>query len=280
MSRPDRYVEMFARLRGAGEGAFVPYLTLGDPSPADTVELASCAVDAGADALELGIPFSDPIADGPAIQASTQRALSAGTSPGTALELAAEIRANHPQLPLGLLVYSNLAVHAGLASFLGRVSEAGFDSVLFADVPALEAESFHRATSRADLDFVMIVPPNASEETVRTAAERTSGYVYVVTRDGPTGAEHEAASADHPHLDQLDQLGAPPALVGFGVSEPRHVRETLASGAAGAISGSAVVRRIEAHLDDREAMLDAVASFVADMKSAAASRSPAREGSS
>lgn len=268
---------MFARLRDADEGAFVPYLTLGDPSPADTVELASCAVDAGADAVELGIPFSDPIADGPAIQASTQRALAAGTSPGTALELAAEIRANHPHLPLGLLVYSNLAVHAGLESFLHRVSDTGCDSVLFADVPALEAESFHRAAARTDLDFVMIVPPNASEETVRTAADRTSGYVYVVTRDGPTGAEREAASSDHPHLEQLDQLGAPPALVGFGVSEPRHIREALASGAAGAISGSAVARRIEAHLDDRDEMFESVAAFVSEMKRAAASPTTAAE---
>lgn len=276
MSRPDRYNQMFARLRRAGEGAFVPYLTLGDPTPSDSVELARRLVagepdreeSSGADALELGIPFSDPIADGPAIQASTQRALSSGTTPETALEVAAAIRSDHPDLPLGLLVYSNLVVHNGVDEFFERIADAGFDSVLVADVPALESAPFHHAASQAGLDFVMIVPPNASEATVRTAAERSSGYIYVVTRDGPTGEGRAARSGDTPHLDQLRELGAPPSLVGFGVSEPEHVREALDAGANGAISGSAVARRIEAHPDDRGAMLDAVGAFVTEMKEA------------
>jgi len=272
VNRPDRYAEMFERLRAADEGAFVPYLTLGDPSPSRSIELARRLLEGGgrgADALELGIPFSDPIADGPAIQASAQRAIGGGTTPELALETAAAIRDEHPQVPLGLLVYSNLAVRHGVESFFGRVAGAGFDSVLVADLPAMEAEPFHRAATSVGLDFVLIVPPNASEETLRSAAERTSGYVYVVTREGPTGAERAARAAGHPHFEALRRRGAPPALVGFGVSEPRHVEEALRAGAAGAISGSAVARRIEEHLGDREAMLAAVGSFVSEMKAAA-----------
>lgn len=263
-----RYDKMFQRLAERGEIAFVPFTVLGDPNRETSLEVLRALIAGGADALELGIPFSDPVADGPTIQAADNRALSSGVTKRDAWEIVSKIRQETPEIPIGLLVYANLVVHEGLDSFYAAATQSGVDSVLVADVPTLEARPFCDAARTAGIDPVMIAPPNASTAQLKIIASSGGGYTYVITRRGVTGAD-EDVQLNHSHLlDTLSQHNAPPSLFGFGISKPEHVKAARSAGAAGAISGSAVVSRIEIHLSDTQAMTKDIQTFVAEMKAA------------
>jgi tryptophan synthase alpha chain len=259
----DRYAVTFARERRV----FVPFLMLGDPDAATSEALIEAAIAGGADALELGIPFSDPIADGPVIQDAAVRARAAGTTPASAFALVAAVRARHPALPIGLLVYANLVVARGRDAFYGRARDAGVDSVLVADVPLGEAEPFVAAARRHEVAPIFVAPPDASDATAHRIAELGAGYTYVLGRAGVTGEGSEPIPPSPELIAALRRHRAPPALVGFGVARPDHVERAIAAGAAGAISGSALVARI-ARAPDRAAKLRATEEFVRAMKGA------------
>lgn len=263
-----RYEGMFSRLSRRGEGAFVPFVVLGDPDRAESERVIRSLVQAGADALELGIPFSDPVADGPAIQAAALRALESGLGVADAFGIVGSVRAEFPDLPIGLLVYANLVVHAGADRFYARAAEAGVDSVLVADAPTLESEPLEREAISHGIAPVLIAPPNAGEERLASIAARSRAYVYVVSRPGVTGAGRALRDDAARVLAALRAAGAAPPLLGFGISTPDHVRGALALGAAGAISGSAVAALIERGRHDRTRMLDEIAAFVRAMKEA------------
>ncbi len=266
----ERYAACFARLQERGEGAFVPFLVLGDPGGEESLELARALIAGGADMLELGIPFSDPIADGPTIQAAAQRALAAGATAAGCFELIGRLRAEFGEVPIGLLVYANLVVGRGRDVFYEQCAAAGVDSVLVADVPTLEAEPFVESARAAGVAPVMIAPPNVDEARLRRIAEWGEGYTYVVTRRGVTGADEEVAlEADV--VTRLRALDAAPPVFGFGISRGEHVRSALAAGAAGAISGSAIVRQVArwaAGELERDACLEAVRGLVGELKGA------------
>jgi len=263
----DRFTQTFARLTERGESAFVPFVVLGDPTPRASLEILMELVAAGADGLELGIPFSDPIADGPTIQAADVRSLAAGTTAADCWALIAQVREAHPTLPIGLLCYANLLVGPGLEVFYAAAQNAGVDAVLVADVPVAEGEPFAAAALAASICPVFIAPPGASEERLAEIARAGRGYTYVVARSGVTGVD-AAVAPDRALIDSLSALGAPPALVGFGISRPEHVRQVCRAGAAGAISGSAVVALVERYADDLPTLLPAIHSFVREMKAA------------
>lgn len=263
-----KYETLFKNLRQKNEGAFVPFAVIGDPNMELSFEIIESMIKGGADALELGIPFSDPVADGPVIQKATQRALSAGATPQKCFELIEKLTERYPEMPVGLLVYANLVVKDGLDNFYARAAQSGVDSVLVADVPVYEAPPFFRSGQNHGVDTVLIVPPRASEPTIRGIARISQGYTYVLARRGVTGDGQSLSPQNSEVFDRLEALGAPPALVGFGISRPEHVRETLAAGAAGAISGSAIVRIVENHLSEPEVMCQEISRFVSAMKGA------------
>jgi len=263
-----RYEAMFARLGAAGAGAFIPFAMLGDPDPSRSREILEALVAGGADALELGIPFSDPVADGPVIQAAAVRALEAGVRLADCWALVSGVRAAHPGLPLGLLVYANLVAHRGLATFYAEAAAAGVDSVLVADLPVAEAEPFRSAAIAAGIAPVFIAPPNADGDRLAAIAAAGRGYTYVVTREGVTGVDDALRRDSSALVARLRALGAPPPVLGFGISSPEHVRQGLAMGAAGVISGSAVVRIVARHLDAAGDAAPALRDFVAAMKAA------------
>ncbi|MDE2235169.1 MAG: tryptophan synthase subunit alpha [Gammaproteobacteria bacterium] len=238
-----RYARCFAALSRADRGAFIPFTVLGFP------DRVACALHLEilarhADALELGIPFSDPVADGPTIQRASRAALDAGANFAGCLQLIAAVRSQNPELPIGLLVYANLVVHRSIEEFYRRAAAAGVDSVLIADVPSEEGEPFAAAARDAGVAPVFIAPPNADDTALDRIARLGAGYTYVLTRRGITGTELAAGLPAPELLMQLKARAAPPAVLGFGVSEPRHVSEGIAAGAAGVISGSAVVNRL------------------------------------
>ncbi|WP_298444221.1 tryptophan synthase subunit alpha [uncultured Ferrimonas sp.] len=264
----SRYQQLFARLSERGEGAFVPFVTLGDPSAADAVAVIDALVAGGADALELGIPFSDPAADGPTIQNANLRALNAGVTPSQCFEILTQVRARYPDLPIGLLVYANLVFSPGLDVFYQRCADAGVDSVLVADVPVHASADFAAAAKSAGVAPIFIAPPNADSATLQQVASEGQGYTYLLSRAGVTGTETAAGMPVDHLLADLAKLNAPPAILGFGIAKPQQVQAAIAAGAAGAISGSAVVNIIEQHLHDPSARDAALTEFVKNMKAA------------
>ena len=261
----NRYRAMFERCRARDEGAFGAFLMLGDPDLESCAAYLDALVTGGADMVELGIPFSDPVADGPVIQAAAERALRARVRTADCLGLIHSFRAKHADIPIGVLTYANIVAARGIDAFCDALDDAGADSLLVADVPSLEAEPYAAAARLAGLDLVMISAPNTPPAALKRIADLSDGYSYCVARAGVTGAD-ERLALDHGRLfAALADLGAPLPVLGFGISKPEHVREALDSGAAGVISGSAIVRLIADRRPPSE-----VADFVRLLKEATA----------
>ena len=232
----SRYSAMFDRLNGTG--AFGAFLMLGDPDVESSARLLDSVVEGGADMIEVGIPFSDPVADGPVIQAAAQRALAAGVRVGDCFDLIAAFRGRHPDVPVGILTYANIVV--ARAGFMREATEAGADSLLIADVPALEADPFVREMGQAGIEPVLIAAANTPDATLEHIASLSKAYTYCVSRAGITGT-HAGGQFDSGLIGRLRAAGAPPPVFGFGISAPDHVRAALAAGARGVICGSAIV---------------------------------------
>lgn len=258
-----RYAAMFERCRERDEGAFGAFLMLGDPDVEASGAYLDALVEGGADMVELGIPFSDPVADGPVIQAAAERALKAGVRTAECLAMIAAFRARHPDIPVGILTYANIVAARGIERFARELAEAGADSLLVADVPTLEAQPYAVAARQSGIDLVMIAAPNTPEPALARIASLSSGYTYCVARDGVTGADRSPTLRHAPLFEALARLGAPPPVLGFGIGTPGHVREALGAGAAGVICGSALVRLVEAGASRR-----ALSSFVSELKAA------------
>nr|WP_314446043.1 tryptophan synthase subunit alpha [uncultured Sphingomonas sp.] len=238
----SRYAQMFERLKQRGEGAFGAFLMLGDPDKDTSAALLDAVVEAGADMVEVGIPFSDPVADGPVIQAAAERALAAGARVDDSFDLIRGLREKHPAVPIGILTYANILHARGRERFMADAAGAGADSVLVADVPSLEAAPYSAAARAAGLELVMIAAPNTPPPVLARIADLSGGYTYCVARAGVTGTSDRLA-LDHDALFAgLAEAGAPPPVLGFGISTPDQVRQALASGAAGVIAGSALVK--------------------------------------
>lgn len=264
----ERYNQLFERLNNLNQGAFVPFVTLGDPDAELSLKIVDALIEGGADALEIGIPFSDPLADGPTIQNANLRAFKSEITPTICFELLSRIRAKHPTMPIGLLVYANLVFTNGIENFYIRCQKAGVDSVLVADVPMNESKPFREAALAHDIAPIFICPPNGDDDLLQQISEHSRGYTYLLSRAGVTGTEQRAQMPLTHLVDKLKQYQAAPALQGFGISEPAQVTEAIKSGAAGAISGSAVVKIIENNLNQPDVMLKALTEFVRKMKNA------------
>jgi tryptophan synthase alpha chain len=263
----DRYAALFDRLAARREGAFIPFVMLGHPTPAASAAVLGALIDAGADALELGLPFSDPVADGPVIQAAAVEALAAGTRVADCWRLVEGARARAPSLPIGLLVYGNLVTRPGIDRFYGAAAAAGVDSVLVADVPLDESAPFVAAAGRSGIAPVFIAPPNATPDRLARVAAASRGYTYVTTRGGVTGEDDRGYPDLGQRMAALRALGAAPPVLGFGVSGPAQVRGALAAGAAGVIVGSAIVRRVTERPAARP-VDDALVDFLRSLKRA------------
>jgi len=264
----QRYQRCFEQLTQKKAGAFVPFVMLGDPDLALCKKIIKTLIVNGADALELGIPFSDPVADGPVIQKASIRALANGATVKKCLALVHSIRREYPEIPIGLLVYANLVVTHSMDSFYRQASAAGVDSVLIADVPVLESRAFIQAAKDHQIAPIFIATPNANEKTLQQVATLGEGYTYLLSRAGVTGTEVKAEMPVKRIIKTLSQHSAPPLLLGFGISSPAQVKKAIQSGAKGAISGSALVKVIAENLADEALMLDKLGQFVANMKQA------------
>jgi tryptophan synthase alpha chain len=237
----NRYKNAFETARAAGRGAFIPFTMLGWPNPADCWETIKVMVDEGATALELGIAFSDPVADGPVIQKAACETLDSGFSVNNAFALIGRIRQYNQTVPIGVLTYFNVVLATGADRFYRQAADCGVDSVLLADLPPDEYDEVAQPARQNDISPVFIASPMTGAERLRLIAQYSSAYIYVVSRLGITGV-------DERHDDNLRRLFAEakqttklPLCVGFGVSSPEAARRMLADGADGVITGSRII---------------------------------------
>ncbi len=270
----QRYQALFATLKEENEHAFIPFVTIGDPNAEQSFEVIKSLIDAGADALELGIPFSDPSADGETIQKAALRALNSGINTDICINTLKKVRQYAPQIPIGLLLYGNLVFAHGIDAFYQDMSVAGVDSVLIADVPIRESEPFRKAALKYGIAPIFIAPPNACDETLRAVSSYSHGYTYVLSRAGVTGVDdadspkNTVTSSANDLIANLTKYHAAPPVLGFGISTPQQVKDALKAGALGAISGSSVVKIIEDNLSDNTKMINELSHFIKAMKAA------------
>ena len=248
-----RIGRLFERLRAEGRPALITYLTAGDPSPEQTPALVAALERGGADLIELGIPFSDPIADGPVIQRGSDRALKAGTSVSTVLRIASEIR-KHSEIPLLLFTYMNPLLRYGLDRLAQDAVAAGIDGCLLTDLSVEEAEPYLAAMRGAGLDTVFLAAPTSSERRLRLVAQYSSGFIYLVSRTGVTGERASLSGSVAPLVQAMRRVTELPLAVGFGISTADQVR-AVGEIADGVAVGSAVVRTVEQYASSPELVI-------------------------
>ncbi|ERN40183.1 tryptophan synthase, alpha subunit [Rubidibacter lacunae KORDI 51-2] len=239
MSVSDRFVE----LRASSQCALIPFLTAGDPDLATTATALRVLDRAGADIIELGVPYSDPLADGPTIQAAATRALQRGVRLDRVLEIVADARAE-VRAPIVLFTYYNPIFHHGIEAFLDRVAAAGVSGMVIPDLPLEEAEVVLAPAAERGIEVTLLVAPTSPLERIEAIAQQSQGFIYLVSVTGVTGARAQIAERVQTLLPQLRQVTDKPIGVGFGVSQPEQASQLRAWGADAVIVGSAFVKRL------------------------------------
>ena len=259
----SRIADTFALLRSAQRTGLVTYVTAGDPDLARSADIL-CALDrAGADVLEVGIPFSEPLADGPVIQRATERALAAGATVSGVLDLVSRIR-GMVKAPIVLFTYANPVLRMGVDAFGDRAKQAGVDGVLLLDLPSEEARSFRDAMAVRDIDMIFLLSPTTTDSRMRGAAKMASGFVYGISRLGVTGTRAAVADGAEALAGRMRAATSLPIALGFGISTPEHVRQ-IGRFADAAVVGSGLVGVI-AEAGQNLDLIDRVESYVRWLK--------------
>lgn len=266
----NRYQKLFKNLQKKKLGAFVPFVTLGDPNPTICMHVIDTLILSGSDALELGIPFSDPLSDGPIIQKSMQRAFNAGINFSYCLTMLNNIRKKYPNIPIGLLIYANLVFKYGINNFYLYCAKIGIDSILIPDVPIEESHPFLKAATYHKVAQIFICPPNATKELIYKITTKGDGYIYLLSRPGVTGCNTQ--DINNSVLNNLiqniqQQKKILPILQGFGIYTPNQARISLSMGTAGVISGSAIANIIDKNSTNTKILVQQLQALVYLMKS-------------
>ncbi|MCU0784934.1 MAG: tryptophan synthase subunit alpha [Verrucomicrobia bacterium] len=255
----NRIVERFARLKREGKKAFIVYIGAGDPNLTATRQLAVAFDKAGVDVLELGVPFSDPLADGLVNQLAAQRGLESGTTPPKLLETIATLR-KQSQIPIVLYIYFNLIHKVGMEKFITDAAKASVDGLLVLDLPPEESENYETLMRKAGLCHIYLVAPTTPEDRMELIVKRGSGFIYCVSREGVTGMQTKVASNLTEQVAKIRAHTTLPIAVGFGISNPEQAR-LVAREADGVVVGSAVVNQI-AHGGNSPELVTKVGAFV------------------
>jgi tryptophan synthase alpha chain len=243
LMKPTRIQKLFERTRKEGRAALIAYVTAGDPSPERTAEIVAALERGGVDLIELGVPFSDPIADGPVIQRAAARALKAGTTVPKVLDMARAIRETS-EMPILLFTYLNPVLRYGLDKLARDAKAAGIDGCLLTDVSVEEAEPYVAAMRAAGLDTVFLAAPTSTERRLKLVAQYSTGFVYLVSRTGVTGEQMALSQDLAPLIEKMRAVTKLPLAAGFGISTPDQAG-AVAKMADGVVVGSAIVRQIE-----------------------------------
>lgn len=261
------YKEVFEKAKNNDEGIFIPFIVTGDPDYDTSMEIAKTLIDNGADALEIGFPFSDPVADGKTVQNSDLRAFESGMTIKKSFEFLKELR-EYTDKPFGLLLYYNLIYKHGIDSFYKKLSEIGVNAVLVADLPPEEAKDAISAADKYGIEQIFIVAQTTSNDRLKEITKVVGGFIYVASVMGTTGARTEVEHDSTDLIKRVREHTDIPLCVGFGISKPKHVKQVLDAGADGAITGSALINIIEDNLDNKEKMIQDIKEYTQDMKKA------------
>jgi tryptophan synthase alpha chain len=260
---------VFEKLHAKGEGALIGYVMAGDPTPEQTPLIVAALIKGGVDVLELGLPFSDPIADGPTIQAASVRALAAGTTPPKVLEMALEIRRKHTT-PIVVMTYYNPVFKMGLDRFFSLAKSCEVDGLIVPDLPMEEAADYREKALISGVDTIFLAAPSTSDERLQKIVAFSSGFLYLVSHFGVTG---ERAKFEDSTIQLIKRVlpftkGRVPLAVGFGVSKPEHARSIIGAGAEGVIVGSAFVNLIQKNQGNVHAIVDELGRLARGFKAA------------
>ncbi len=261
------YKQVFSELKEQNRAALIPFFVIGDPDFDTSLAIVKTAIDVGADVLELGIPFSDPIADGPTIQKADIRAMRSGMSVAKALKFIQKVK-DYRDVPIGLLLYYNLVYQYDTEKFFSDFNKAGVNSVLIADLSIDDADEIIGPAESAGLDTVFMVTPVTNPERMKLIASRTTGFIYTVSVLGVTGSREKLSDTVEGLVGKLKKLTSVPICVGFGISKPEHAAAVANAGADGVIIGSKIVGLIEDNLDDKDRILSGISTFLSEVKSA------------
>ncbi|MGZ7135123.1 MAG: tryptophan synthase subunit alpha [Methanobacterium sp.] len=261
------YDEMFRRVREKNEGAFIPFMVAGDPNFETSLKIVKTLVENGADALEIGFPFSDPVADGPTVQLADIRALQSGMTVKKGFEFIKKIR-EFTDVPIGILTYYNLIYKMGIDEYYKKARESGVNAVLAADLPPEEAYDTLKASRINKVHQIFMAAQTTSNERLLKITEVCSGFLYVVSVMGVTGAREELKNTSRELIERIKVESDLPICVGFGISRPEHVHGVIESGADGAIVASALLDIITENLENTDVMLGKIASFCKELKEA------------
>lgn len=270
MPKRNRIGAKFEALAKKREGALICYVVAGYPDIKTSERLIDSLVTGGADMIEIGIPFSDPIADGQTIQAACNHALGKGTRPEDAMRLARNVRKKYPELPLLFMTYSNILLRTGFEKFMAKSKDSGIDGFIIPDMPVDEAQSYVAVGSQLDLMTVFLASPNTSPERLSSILQHTTGFLYLVSIFGITGARDsfEDYTRDAVERAKMAADSKIPVAVGFGISSPAHARYMMAAGADAVIVGSAILDRIGTAGRNKTDMLCEIEKFAKSMKRA------------
>ena len=268
--RYNRLVRKFQDLSIRNERALICYVVAGYPDINTTERIVSTLVSAGADIIEIGIPFSDPIADGPIIQEASYDALVRGITPEKCLNLAHRIRKTFPDLPILVMTYSNILLRNGFKKFMIRSKRLGIDGFILPDMTVEESDCYIKHASRLGLVTIFLVSPNTSAQRMNNIINRSSGFVYVVSVYGITGTRTSFEGYTLSAVKQTKRIveSRLPVVVGFGITKPSHVRSMIKAGADAVIIGSAIVKKVKSNRSNHEKMLERLHSYVTEMKRA------------
>lgn len=268
ISKENRIASKFNELKSKNQKALICYVVAGYPDIITSERIITSLINGGADIIEIGIPFSDPIADGSTIQDAIQNSLIAGTTPDMCLELASRIRKTFPNIPLIIMTYSNILYRKGYIQFAKKAKESGIDGFIVPDIPIEESKEYLNTMQNIGMSTIFLVSPNTSEKRLKMISRICTGFLYAISVYGTTGERQSFDEYTIESIKRIKKMTADdelPLAVGFGISNPQHVKDMINAGADGVIIGSAIIKKIK-ELENKESLFTTLNRFISELK--------------
>ena len=265
--KKNRIDNKFNELKSKNEKALICYVVAGYPDIMTSEHIITSLINGGADIIEIGIPFSDPIADGSTIQDAIQNSLIAGTTPDMCLELASRIRKTFPNIPLIIMTYSNILYRKGYIQFAKKAKESGIDGFIVPDIPIEESKEYLNTIQNLGMSTIFLVSPNTSEKRLKMICRICTGFLYAISVYGTTGERQSFDEYTIESIKRIKKMTADvlPLAVGFGISNPQHVKDMTNAGADAVIIGSAIIKKIK-ELENKESLFTTLNRFISELK--------------